>query len=980
MKNDGFCGGGKEMNQKTLKKSLVALLVGIMLLSQSVYADSLALAAEVPVAEETIIENAETPDAEADVIEDVAGSDVEEAVTENAPLVDADAIHEMGEDAPVHQDDDTVAVELYMREKAAKKWNKKQSLADEPELVGADDTDAPWNGGEATDLSLNETYEVHVEDRASVWFRFVPEETGNYKFYSFGNESGDPYANLYDTEGDYLYDDDDGATGEDVNFAIRGTLTEDETYYFEATSYTDGETVYSVSIEQVPTVVAFTPTLAEGAHLVKESLRSGDWVDADEPYFEYYDTAIQELFSIEYTLSDGTTGEWVYAPRSNYYIVGDSEVIIEFDSESAVVGINTAVMSIDGVERTIQFEIIELPELESAMIVNNSDAERLLVGWVDIGYWDTDDAGDEYFCFYQDFIMNQFVIHATYVDETEIDWEWDPEAGNDYLDEKYPITVETFYEEGTVLLNISVGDFENLLEFETTTFEEVSNGAITDAEEFGTDGDEYYTVYTFTAPQDGQYDVSVASEYEVSLYIFDESNHQVDTEATFYQQDGYTETLSCTGGQNYYFLVEDCDESDQVDGTLSVQEHVSVTNFTAVNDGFVPTVGNEEQGYYDENDPTVFIFYNNYVARAFSIHLTFDDGTTGVWRYDGTESMSVRNNNIEFSQITNPPYETENRVVRIKIGNITQIAEFVVSGAIPESSNITSLSVDFNGKMHLITYIKLSDEVMEDEDAYITTTLNGVTTNHSVAELVRYLDSRGRAKVRQEMYAAMLRDEMTLQVFNGAGEVQPLTYKDSMETTDCFAYAALEYLKERQQNSANPKMVALARAAELYGAAVQVHFNYHIDQLTAEEIAAVEATAEAISIPTTCAETLTGALPVGVSKRTMTVMFESDNTLRQYFYIDDANIGNYTFTLNGNTVAPSRKESGKYYVEQSNIASGLLSNGYTFAVSDGTDTFMIDSSVLGYAYNRQEKSSSISMVRLSKLLYQYSQAADAYFG
>ena len=45
MKNDGFCGGGKEMNQKTLKKSLVALLVGIMLLSQSVYADSLALAA-----------------------------------------------------------------------------------------------------------------------------------------------------------------------------------------------------------------------------------------------------------------------------------------------------------------------------------------------------------------------------------------------------------------------------------------------------------------------------------------------------------------------------------------------------------------------------------------------------------------------------------------------------------------------------------------------------------------------------------------------------------------------------------------------------------------------------------------------------------------------------------------------------------------------------------------------------------------------
>ena len=309
-------------------------------------------------------------------------------------------------------------------------------------------------------------------------------------------------------------------------------------------------------------------------------------------------------------------------------------------------------------------------------------------------------------------------------------------------------------------------------------------------------------------------------------------------------------------------------------------------------------------------------------------------------------------------------------------------AENVIISAVFESltSNVTSVSMDFNGKMFLITYIKLSKEIMSDPDAYISTTLNGTTTNHSVSELIKNLDAQGRVKVRQEMHASMIQDEMTLEIFNGADEVRPLTFKESTEVRDCFDYAALEYLKERQQNSANPNMVELARAAELYGIAVQVYFNYHIDQLTAEEIAAMEAAADAISIPSTCEETLTGALPAGVSKRTMTVLFESDNTLRQYFYIDDASIGNYTFTLNGNPVAPSRKESGKYYVEQSNIASGLLSTGYTFTVSDGTDTFEIDSSALGYAYNRQEKSSSQSMIRLSRLLYRYSQAANAYFG
>ena len=675
------------MNQKTLKKSLAVLLVGIMLLSQSAYADS--LAAEVPIVEETMIENAETPYVEADVIKDMSLTDADEAVTENAPIVDADTIHGMGAE-DLTPCDDAVAEERYMREKEAKEWQKKQSEIVASELVGAEDSDAPWNGGDVTDLSLDETYEVSVEDGASVWFRFIPEETGNYKFYSFDKESGDPYANLYDAEGNYLRDDDDGATGDDLNFAIRGPLTEGETYYFEATSYNDSETVYSVSIIQVPTVIDFTPKPVEGAHLVKESDRCGDWCDdGEELCFEYYDTAIQELFTIEYELSDGTTGEWVYRPQSGFHHVADSEVFIEFDSASAVTGINTATMIIDGIEKSIQFEIIELPDIETITIEKNPNAKSLLVGSESYGYWDDEGTEDECFRFYWNFLMTQFVIHADYVDGNTVDWQYNSEEENDYLDEKYSISIDSYdtYED-TVVLDIRVGEFEESIELELITFEEASSGAITETSQFSFDGDGYI-VYTFTAPSTGNYDAVTSSKYGVSLSIYDATGHRVDPENVFYQQDGNNYTLKLTGGLNYYFLVESYSGYSQVNGTLSVQKHISVIDFAAVNDGFVPTVGSEVQGYYDEDDPTTFVFYQDFIARAFTIHLAYDDGTTDVWRYDDAKSMYVRNNFIQFSQVTDPPFETEKGVVEIKIGNITQTTEFTVNRTIPKVKSLT---------------------------------------------------------------------------------------------------------------------------------------------------------------------------------------------------------------------------------------------------------------------------------------------------
>ena len=303
----------------------------------------------------------------------------------------------------------------------------------------------------------------------------------------------------------------------------------------------------------------------------------------------------------------------------------------------------------------------------------------------------------------------------------------------------------------------------------------------------------------------------------------------------------------------------------------------------------------------------------------------------------------------------------------------------VTKPAVP--SNITSCSLDFNGKLYLNTFIIPSDEVLAAPSSYyVSVTFNGVTSNYPLSNL--NFDEQGRAVVKQVMLAGMMRDPMTIRLFSSSGELQPLTYKDTTDVTEGFVYTAVDYLKGRQESSSNPEMRELALAAELYGIAVQNYFNYHTELLTQEDISRMQTAAAAISIPASCNETVSGKLPAGISKRTKTVLFEEDNALRQFFYMKKADLGKYTFTQNGKTVTPTFKASSSgdsYYLEQPNIASGLLSTEYTFSVSDGTDTYSIRCSALGYAYSRQENSTKPEMVALAKLLYRYSRAAEAYF-
>lgn len=77
-------------------------------------------------------------------------------------------------------------------------------------------------------LELNVQNLITIEkEKQEVYLKFVPAESGTYKFYSKGD--GDTFGTIYDSEFQEIQSDDD--RGENFNFALICELTENQTYY-----------------------------------------------------------------------------------------------------------------------------------------------------------------------------------------------------------------------------------------------------------------------------------------------------------------------------------------------------------------------------------------------------------------------------------------------------------------------------------------------------------------------------------------------------------------------------------------------------------------------------------------------------------------------------------------------------------------------------------------------------------------------------
>ena len=286
-------------------------------------------------------------------------------------------------------------------------------------------------------------------------------------------------------------------------------------------------------------------------------------------------------------------------------------------------------------------------------------------------------------------------------------------------------------------------------------------------------------------------------------------------------------------------------------------------------------------------------------------------------------------------------------------------------------------SVTFKGELKLNFYLKLSEQVKQDANAYVIINFKNTDTKLKLsAARINAVGGVNCHVFSLPVVAKEMREVATLRLYYGNSNPVPLYVKDKEITGTGYTSSVMSYLQKSQLTSTNPKMVALARAAENYGTAAQLYFGYKADGLTvADEVTAVKLTQLNDFAPVYESEKTSG-----MELHTASVMFKSDNTLRQYFTLKSGQvIGNYSFTVDSKTATAVYSSANRYYVALPNIAAKDLDTPHAYTVKCGSETYAFRFSALSYAYQILQVSTNNDMVNLAKALYLYNQAANAYF-
>ncbi|MBR0087723.1 MAG: S8 family serine peptidase [Lachnospiraceae bacterium] len=296
------------------------------------------------------------------------------------------------------------------------------------------------------------------------------------------------------------------------------------------------------------------------------------------------------------------------------------------------------------------------------------------------------------------------------------------------------------------------------------------------------------------------------------------------------------------------------------------------------------------------------------------------------------------------------------------------------------AAQVQGASASFAGEIKSNIYVYVPDAVLEDEAVYAEVTFNGETTTFVLKDITARTTVNGLPCLQFQIpvKAKELKDKAVLRIFTGDGAAVPLFSQSGEDATASgVEYSVQDYLTRMQENSTNPKMVKLAKAAEDYGTAAQLYFEYNAEGLTIPG----DVTAVTLENMAAYAPVEEGTLPAGITKIANSVLFQSDNTLRMYYmYETGTDISKYTFTVDGaEAEVVDQASSKRCYVEVPAVAAKNLGDVHTFTVSDGADTHTYKISADGYAYKMVGTSTKATMVDLAKALYLYNLAAVEYF-
>ena len=274
------------------------------------------------------------------------------------------------------------------------------------------------------------------------------------------------------------------------------------------------------------------------------------------------------------------------------------------------------------------------------------------------------------------------------------------------------------------------------------------------------------------------------------------------------------------------------------------------------------------------------------------------------------------------------------------------------------SASIDSASLTLDGTIGVNFYMNISDAYATDESAYVLLTdANGITTEAPIPTA----EADGTYKFSVYAVAKDIAKTVKAQLFVG-GEAVTEEYEYSVK-------AYCETVLGAAAGTYSNKLVALVTALLDYGNAADNYFNGASNEMIGE-VASVTANDLA-----DYAATQTNALPEGVTVTELSLVLESETSLKIYFTA--TSLDGVAITVDGVAVeAAATGRANEYCITIENIAVKELGNAYEIAIGE----CVIEVSALSYAYSAlQYANASVGIANVVKALYLCNVAAIDYF-
>ena len=294
-------------------------------------------------------------------------------------------------------------------------------------------------------------------------------------------------------------------------------------------------------------------------------------------------------------------------------------------------------------------------------------------------------------------------------------------------------------------------------------------------------------------------------------------------------------------------------------------------------------------------------------------------------------------------------------------------------------------NLNMDERFTLNALIDLSEDVLADEDAYVTISkefIEGdkaeVSVTIPVSEAPVYKNNI--RKFALDIIPAWFNDEITLKLFDGEGNEIAILAKDGSAMPNGFIYSGQEYVNRGLAPDA-PVSAAWKEAFKAVndlGRYAQVYFKHNTGKLAEVQITDLSGiTAETLAAYAPTSTKLDGT---SVEMYGTSMVLETGFILRCYFKLGDEKIEDLTFTVDGEEVEAVQK--GEYvYLATDNLPAKKLGEAHTFAVLKGEDT-LVSTSASAYSYVLSIIAGGYTgdVLNLVKGLYLYGENTKAALG